>query len=151
MYPKKSEKGAPGGEEMGRDFGLPRENPRGEFWGVQGGGQQEEGKDLRRLVDPKGSADSQGGQLRNNLINQKMPSGGTGVVPLHGPLIWQLLEALPSTATLRVFADDIGLSITKRCHSLPFIASTSNKFSMYSFLHFSNTTLFSGPNTSGLD
>ena len=31
--------------------------PRGEIWEVKGGGQQEEGKDLRRLVDPKGSAD----------------------------------------------------------------------------------------------
>ena len=29
----------------------------GEIWGFQGGGQEEEGKDLRRLVDPKGSAD----------------------------------------------------------------------------------------------
>ena len=27
----------------------------GEIWGFQGGGQEEEGKDLRRLVDPKGS------------------------------------------------------------------------------------------------
>ena len=32
-------------------------SPRGEIWEVKGGGQQEEGKDLRRLVDPKGSAD----------------------------------------------------------------------------------------------
>ena len=39
---------------MGRTPGDP---PRGDFWGFQGGGQQEEDKDLRRLADPKGSAD----------------------------------------------------------------------------------------------
>ena len=41
----------PGGGEMGTTP-LP-----GEIWGFQGGGQEEEGKDLRRLVDPNGSAD----------------------------------------------------------------------------------------------
>ena len=33
---------------------------RGKFGGPKRGGQQEESKDLRRLVDPKGSADSNG-------------------------------------------------------------------------------------------
>ena len=32
-------------------------DPAGGQTGPRGGGQQEEGKDLRRLVDPKGSAD----------------------------------------------------------------------------------------------
>ena len=32
-------------------------DPTGGQTGPRGGGQQEEGKDLRRLVDPKGSAD----------------------------------------------------------------------------------------------
>ena len=32
-------------------------DPPGEICEAQGGGQQEEGKDLRRLVDPKGSVD----------------------------------------------------------------------------------------------
>ena len=34
-------------------------DPTGGQTGPRGGGQQEEGKDLRRLVDPKGSADFQ--------------------------------------------------------------------------------------------
>ena len=44
-------RGVPGGDPNGEN------PPRGEFWGVKRGGQQEERKDLRRLVDPKGSAD----------------------------------------------------------------------------------------------
>ena len=43
--------GSPGIEKM---FITP---PLGEFWEPKRGGQQEESKDLRRLVDPKGSAD----------------------------------------------------------------------------------------------
>ena len=43
--------GIPGGDPNGKN------PPRGEIWGVKRGGQQEENKDLKRLVDPKGSAD----------------------------------------------------------------------------------------------
>ena len=53
---KGRKKGRLGVRKWGGSF-APSPHPRGEFWGVQGGGQQEEGKDLRRLVDPKGSAD----------------------------------------------------------------------------------------------
>ena len=53
---------------------MARNPPGGESWEVQGGGQQEEGKDPTCLVDPKGSADfharpisGTGPELRKNL------------------------------------------------------------------------------------
>ena len=46
-----------GSPEVSKSRGENGYPPCGELWGVKGGGKEEEGKDLRRLVDPKGSAD----------------------------------------------------------------------------------------------
>ena len=50
LFPGAS-KGPPDAQSQGGD-------PMGGETRSRGGGQQEEGKDLRRLVDPKGSADN---------------------------------------------------------------------------------------------
>ena len=50
-------------------------------------------------------------------------------------LLDKLAKTLPSSSTLRAFADDIGLSIINRQASLPIIASIFQYFGLYSSLH----------------
>ena len=50
-------------------------------------------------------------------------------------LIDKLTRNLPPTSTLRAFADDIGLAIQNRSHSLPIIAPIFHQFGKYSSLH----------------
>ena len=82
---------------MGKWGGKISSPPRGEFWEAQGGGQQEEGKDLRRLVDSKGSADtresdkfSRGSRfpVTEFWLHQGAPSFTD--LDRQGPIMWEI-------------------------------------------------------------
>ncbi len=67
-------------------------------------------------------------------VRQGCPMSPTLFVLCIDLLLDQLATSLPSTSTLRAFADDIGLAITNRREPIPILSNEFQHFLKYSFL-----------------